>query len=216
MSVTRPVGGETFRPVLRLATTGKKAKDARGMNGTDPRTIAELKPSEFNPREITASAMAGLKESVAEFGDISGIVYNRTLDCLVAGHQRVEALRAKFGSDLKIEETEDGNGRIETPAGSFVVRFVEWDRNRTEAAMVVANNPAIQGDWTDGALEMLGRIQQESPNIMGAMNLDGLLANLKNSLETCEPPADFKSVDESVKTDYECPKCKFRWSGKQS
>ena len=186
------------------------------MNGTDPRTIAELKPAEFNPREITASALAGLKESVAEFGDISGIVYNRTLDCLVAGHQRVEALRAKFGADLVIEETEDGNGKIETPSGSFVVRFVEWDRNRTEAAMVVANNPAIQGDWTDGALEMLGRIQKESPNIMVAMNLDGLLASLKNSLETCEPPADFKNVDESVKTDYECPKCKFRWSGKQS
>ena len=114
------------------------------------------------------------------------------------------------------QELESSVGSQAWPSGSFVVRFVEWDRNRTEAAMVVANNPAIQGDWTDGALEMLGRIQKESPNIMVAMNLDGLLASLKNSLETCEPPADFKNVDESVKTDYECPKCKFRWSGKQS
>lgn len=153
------------------------------MNGTDPRTIAQLKPSEFNPREITASAIAGLKESVAEFGDISGIVYNRTLDCLVAGHQRVEALRAKFGSDLEIVETEDGNGKIETPAGSFVVRFVEWDRARTEAAMVAANNPHAQGDWNAGAVQLVEGLQSSYANLFNDLQFDKLLQDIARGNE---------------------------------
>jgi len=43
-----------------------------------------------------------------------------------------------------------------------------------------------------------------------AAALDGLLA---------EPPApsapeDFPAVDENIPTEFQCPKCSFRWSGK--
>lgn len=31
---------------------------------------------------------------------------------------------------------------------------------------------------------------------------------------TIQPPEDFKSFDETIETQYCCPKCGYRWSGK--
>ncbi len=31
-----------------------------------------------------------------------------------------------------------------------------------------------------------------------------------------EPPADFRAVDENLPTEFQCPKCAYRWSGKPS
>ncbi len=67
---------------------------------TELKTIGDLKPAEFNPRTITADALGGLTASVTEVGDISGIVYNLRLGCLVAGHQRVAAIRTEMGTTL--------------------------------------------------------------------------------------------------------------------
>lgn len=143
-----------------------------------PAVITDLKPADCNPRIITHEALDGLKSSVAEFGDIGGIVFNVRLGCLVAGHQRVAALREKFGDGLTIQPDGFGNGRIATAAGPFGVRFVDWDEIRTRAAMLVANNPEIQGDWTDAAADMLDRLHEEAGDMFAAMKFDRLLASL--------------------------------------
>lgn len=144
-----------------------------------PSVITDLKPADCNPRIITPEALDGLKSSVAEFGDIGGIVFNVRLGCLVAGHQRVAALREKFGDGLTIQPDGFGNGRIDTAAGPFGVRFVDWDDTRTRAAMLVANNPEIQGDWTDAAADMLDRLHEEAGDMFAAMKFDRLLVDLR-------------------------------------
>jgi len=58
------------------------------------KSLADLRAASYNPREITQEALEGLGHSLEEFGDISGIVWNKRTGHLVAGHQRVEALRA--------------------------------------------------------------------------------------------------------------------------
>lgn len=181
-----------------------------------PTSIKDLKPAECNPRIITPEALDGLKSSVSEFGDIGGIVFNVRLGCLVAGHQRVAALREKFGDGLTIEPDGCGNGRIDTAAGPFGVRFVDWDETRTRAAMLVANNPEIQGDWTDAAADMLNRLREESGDIFAAMKLDGLLLSVQKEIDSMTPPEQFRSVGVDLVTHYQCPKCGYRWSGKRT
>lgn len=181
-----------------------------------PAVITDLKPADCNPRIITPEALDGLKSSVAEFGDIGGIVFNVRLGCLVAGHQRVAALREKFGDGLTIQPDGFGNGRIDTSAGPFGVRFVDWDETRTHAAMLVANNPEIQGDWTDAAVAMLDRLHENAGDMFAAMKFDPLLASLRKELDGMTPPEQFRSVGVDLVTHYQCPKCAYRWSGKRA
>ncbi len=52
-------------------------------------SIADLKPAPYNPRKISPEAVAGLKTSLVQFGDISGLTWNRRSGHLVAGHRHL-------------------------------------------------------------------------------------------------------------------------------
>jgi hypothetical protein len=47
-----------------------------------------MKPDPRNPNRMTDADKGRMKASLAEFGDLSGIVINRRTDQLVGGHQR--------------------------------------------------------------------------------------------------------------------------------
>ena len=57
--------------------------------------LEDLKPAPRNPRRISAEAMGALGHSLDAFGDLSSICWNRRSGHLVAGHQRMTALKAK-------------------------------------------------------------------------------------------------------------------------
>jgi hypothetical protein len=91
--------------------------------------LSDLKSASYNPREISEKSFEGLKCSIEEFGDLSGIVFNKRTGNLVAGHQRVKAIQDKYG-DLKISFANDVNGIIVTPdSKEFFVRFVDWEED---------------------------------------------------------------------------------------
>ncbi len=126
--------------------------------------IEDLKPAEYNPRRIAQEAMHGLKRSVREFGDISGIVWNSKTGHLVAGHQRMNALRALYGDNLLLDAVVPC---IVTPTGErFGIRVVEWDVPMEKAANVAANNPLIAGEFTDGLIDVIEEIKEELPEIV--------------------------------------------------
>lgn len=147
-----------------------------------PATIADLKAQARNPRSITDGAAAGLGRSMGRFGDLSGITFNVRNGTLVTGHQRVEQLRAKYGDELIIEA-----GRMTTPDGDWPVRVVDWDQKTHDAAMVAANNQAIQGEWTDELQAMLAEIHAGDATLYDDLLLDEL---------TKPPPRDV-DVDEA-------------------
>jgi ParB-like chromosome segregation protein Spo0J len=60
----------------------------------ETRSADDLAPDPVNPREIGDDQRAGLGASLEIFGDLSGIVWNKRNGLLVAGHQRMERLRA--------------------------------------------------------------------------------------------------------------------------
>lgn len=96
-----------------------------------PTKLSDLKPAIYNPRTISEAAASGLRRSMDEFGDISGIVFNKRTGQLVAGHQRVSQLKATHG-DLAVKD-----GAVVAPDGrQWPVRVVDWPRAKEVAANI--------------------------------------------------------------------------------
>ena len=128
--------------------------------------LSDLKEAEYNPREIDKRALEGLKYSLEEFGDISGIVYNKRTGRLVSGHQRVKALRQRYG-DVNVI-----NGVIITSAGDFPVRVVDWEEDKEKAANLAANAETIQGRWTESASIVLEDVAISMPDAFMSLQLN--------------------------------------------
>lgn len=173
----------------------------------------ELKPAEYNPRKITDDTLTVLKKSMAEFGDLSGIVYNVRTGNLVGGHQRVKNIDPK--TVIERTETLDNIGTIavgwiETEYGKFSYREVDWDVIKEKAANVTANNTLLQGEFdTDTLEELLKELSVDYAGFddfkMGelAVDLDLLIEDIKIDEDKSKPASTIK--------DSECPKCGFKW-----
>lgn len=116
--------------------------------------LKDLKGNPDNPRTITVEKLAMLKKSLAEFGDLSGIVYNRKTKRLIGGHQRKDVL-PKDAKIIQLKQhakpTKIGTcaeGYILVNGERFAYREVFWDASKEKAANLAANKGA--GDWDMG------------------------------------------------------------------
>ena len=139
-----------------------------------PTSLSELKACPENPRQIEPEALAGLTASLDQFGDLSGLVWNKRTGYLVCGHQRKAALEAEHGDGLRLE-----GGALVTPTGErFPVRVVDWPEEKARAAMVVANNPHVAGDWTAGLAGILEGLEASLGEQFKGLRLDELVADV--------------------------------------
>lgn len=113
--------------------------------------IEDLQPAPYNPRQISDGAAEGLRYSMEEFGDLSGIVWNERTGHLVAGHQRVEQLK-ELGAVLH-------DGVLRGSFGEFPVRVVDWPEGKEKAANIAANNTHIAGEFTPDLASLLEEVQ---------------------------------------------------------
>jgi len=92
--------------------------------------LSDLEGAEYNPRGITDSAFAGLRESLSELGMLEMPVVNIAdgKKRLVSGHQRVAAMKA------------EGITHADCAC-------VSLDEALEKMANITMNNPAIQGSW---------------------------------------------------------------------
>ncbi|MEQ8822643.1 MAG: hypothetical protein RLY93_20595 [Sumerlaeia bacterium] len=144
-----------------------------------PRTLQgvdDLLAAPYNPRRIKDGALLGLEASISRFGDIAGITWNRRTGHLVAGHQRVRALRELHGDGLTLDVAEGGEAAaLVTPTGErFHVRVVDWDEDTEKVANVTANNSRIQGEFTDSLSGLLDEIAAADAESFEALQLDKL------------------------------------------
>lgn len=107
---------------------------------------------EWNPRKINEQQKHKLAKSLAEFGDLSGIVVNKTTGNYIGGNQRIDQLGSCpiiVTKIFKKGESPTGTSRegyIESTSGErFSWREVVWDEAREKAANIAAN--AHGGDW---------------------------------------------------------------------
>jgi len=147
-----------------------------------PKTIGALKGAPLNERlrKISEEALDGLGYLMDRFGDLSGIIWNKRSGNLAGGHQRVRALREKYGDELEIKD-----GKITTPDGQeFAVRVVDWDEDTERAALVAANNKHVQGSWTTDLDSAIDDIEGTLPDAFDA----GLLNELRRDADVLEIP----------------------------
>ena len=147
-------------------------------------SIAQLKAWDRNPRVITDDALAGLKTSVREFGDLSGIVFNERNRSLVCGHQRLRALREQYGDALRVQDN-----AIMLPTGEgFPIRIVDWDDTRHAAANIAANNEFIAGEFSQGLADLLDELRIAEPQMEKELRFEDLRLELKELWGTDEQP----------------------------
>lgn len=107
--------------------------------------LSDLTPAPYNPRTISDEKLAMLEESLKEFGDLSGIVYNRRTKRLVGGHQRQKAMPGD--AKIKIEKewespTPSGTvamGYVEVNGEDHPYREVDWPEEKEIAGNLAAN-----------------------------------------------------------------------------
>lgn len=144
-------------------------------------TLTEFAPG--NPREIDDASLAALKESLAAFGDISGIVLSAEHG-LICGHQRVRALRERYGDGLRLVREDGGELTLLDPdGGRYAIREVDWDRATCIAANLAANSPHLQGDFTRQIAEIIPVVTDELPDLAEALRLPELRIPTKGHQE---------------------------------
>jgi hypothetical protein len=115
------------------------------------RSLTDLAPNPKNPRLISTEKLELLKAALTEFGDLGGVVYNRTSKQLVGGHQRIKVFGK--GAKLVVDKEHSKPTKVGTVAEGYVFvngerfryREVEWDEIKEKAANIAANRGA--GEW---------------------------------------------------------------------
>ena len=104
--------------------------------------VKDLRPAKHNPRKISEKKLGMLGKAMREFGDLSGIIFNRQTGDLIGGHQRIKHLRPEWAIEKKEFQDDLGTvaqGFIKTPFGDWVYREVDWPEKKEKAAMIAAN-----------------------------------------------------------------------------
>lgn len=182
--------------------------------------IKDLKANPKNPRTISDEKLAMLKKAIAEFGDLSGIIFNRKTKRLVGGHQRTK----NFPPDAAIEITTKFKKptKVGTVALGYVLvngerhnyREVEWDEIREKAANIAANKGA--GEWDLSALsDWLKEIDEFGFDLSLTM-FDTIETKGFMQMEDGRPVTGAQELDEGSFDNFShsCPKCGFEWDAK--
>lgn len=152
------------------------------------RSIADLAPAPYNPRTISPANAAALSYSLAEFGDISGIVWNRATGVLVCGHQRLNALKTLYGDRLLLHRNPElGEAWLTAPNGErYDVRVVEWTAEKEKAANVAANSHLLAGEFTMDIESLVTAIEEATPDLHDQLRIGELLRDLDLNADVIE------------------------------
>lgn len=129
-------------------------------------TLASRNPNKRNPRKpFTEHQAIAFKKSINEFGDLSGLVWNRRTKTLIAGHKRREEFLAD-NPTVEITETLDKPDAVGTTAWGYVdirgtrfsYREVDWPKSKEAAANIAANKHSADFD-----VDMVSTILSELP-----------------------------------------------------
>lgn len=163
-----------------------------------------LKPDPRNPRKMSDEAAAGLAISLETFGPLD-IVFNDETGELVSGHQRVAQLKASGATEV-IREGDAGYIAHPKTGERFPVRFVRWDATKQRMANLVANNPHLQGDFTEEAIDQVRSLEDEAHFL--ELQLDKLIADGEGDhVPDFQPGSEDEQGRLDQKTPIECPKC---------
>lgn len=196
--------------------------------------LKQLRGADYNPRVITDKQLKNLGKSLAEFGDLSGIVFNKRTKVLISGHQRVRNLtEAGYKTKIVTKPVKDEYGTVEegyiaakTEKGVIRIPFrvVDWKDKKAEKAANIAAN-AHGGDFDKDKLSILLEEIVKGKNFdVDLIGLDPLtVQTLLPKMPDIESGDDsdygegegeggFQEYDsDSFEFEHTCPKCSYRW-----
>jgi ParB-like chromosome segregation protein Spo0J len=153
----------------------------------------DLKPATYNPRRMTEGEAEGLRESIRRFGLVDPLVVNRHKgreNVMVGGHQR-----------LRVSQEPEFAAKFKT----VPVVYVDLDETRERELNLRLNKNLGSWDW----------------DALANLDVDELLdvgftkEELATRFDLAEGPEEFTESGEAIRTDHECPKCHYKWSGRQ-
>jgi hypothetical protein len=182
-----------------------------------PKVVADLTPAEYNPRGMTDEQHQARAKSMQEFGDLSGIVFNRRTGSLVGAHQRREHLPADLPIVLHERRRSTPNkqgtiatGYVDLDGERWQYREVDVDVEREKAMNVAANKHS--GFWNyDELARVLEDFETIEAELVGFSEVE-LQSIIRNSLpddDGDDIPDEFPEVDPT--TEHECPKCGYEF-----
>lgn len=161
--------------------------------------IEKIVPNPRNPNQHPQSQIALLAKVIAHQGWRAPIVISTRSGFIVAGHGRYEAAKAL--------------GLPQVP-----VDYQDFPTDADEYAHLVADNRIAELSEADeaGLRDLLSELKA-SDFTMELTGFDAAaLEKALAGLEEPTPPTEFPEADENLPTDFKCPKCSYRWSGKSA
>jgi ParB-like chromosome segregation protein Spo0J len=157
------------------------------------RRIEDLTPDPSNVRDHDKRNLEAITASLKRFGQQKPIVVN-TGGIVIAGNGTFEAARV-----LQWEEID------------VVVTDLE---SIDQTAYAIADNRTGElSDWNESDLAKL--LTEMPSDILESVGYtDKEVTKLVNTVLEPVAPEEFVSLDDDIKTDYQCPKCGYEWSGR--
>jgi ParB-like chromosome segregation protein Spo0J len=129
--------------------------------------LKDIQPMGNNPRSIAEKALKGLKKSIERFGYVEPIIWNKTTNHIIGGHQRYGVL-------------------LEEGVEEAIVVVVEMTKLEEMAANITLNNPEIEGEWDNPLNELLAQVEDADKELFEALNMD----KLKSKIDEQTPEGD--------------------------
>ena len=195
------LAGQEHARSVRPNQDGERKHDAHRdrTDAADPAriervAISSLVPDPANVRKHGAKNLDAIKGSLARFGQQKPIVVSAA-GVVVAGNGTLAAALALGWTEIDV---------VRSPlVGSEATAYAIADNRTAELA-----------EWDDDALaQTLAALAIDNATLAEATGFDA--SEVEQMLQAIEPtpPSEFATVDESIETEHQCPKCQYRWSG---
>lgn len=147
-----------------------------------------------NPRTHPQKQRDAVAASFDVLGQIAPIVINKRNGYLVDGEERTW-LALSQGDDTELDviyvDLDEEEHNLALVTFDWITQYAQYDRNNLDALLQTIN--------TDD--EALKSVIEE-------------LSTMTGLTDQTESPPDFPSFDDDIETEYCCPKCGYKWSGK--
>lgn len=148
--------------------------------------FGQLKPADYNPREMPPAEMESLKRSLTEFGFVQPVIARKEDGLIVGGHQRLQALRELMADDPNLDTT------------LVPVVWVEgMSDDRTKLLNIALNR--IHGEWDYEKLNVL--LADLTASLPDSLDLSGFPKVEIDDILNLMGGADFSPGGEPVDPD---------------
>ena len=162
--------------------------------------LKDIKPYKNNVKVHTPEQIQQIKKSIEDNGYIQKICISRN-NTVVIGHGRLEALKL-INPDMEIE----------------VIDLSELPAEKIKKLRIL-DNSLNQSEWNLDKFELelkdiYGDMESDIDDIVEDLSFDKDFINdiISRDKELIDNNPNQKEIDENIKTEFECPKCKYKWS----